>query len=41
MSYANTKMVSAENPSQKIGKTGDVKVGTAGFKKGGMVKDMC
>jgi hypothetical protein len=41
MSYANTKMVSAENPSQKIGKTGDVKVGTAGFKKGGSVKEMC
>jgi len=41
MPYANTMMHSAEKPPQRLGKSGDVKVGTAGYKKGGMVKDMC
>jgi len=40
-SYANTKMMTAENLRQKLGKSGDVKIGAAGYKKGGMVKDMC
>jgi len=41
MPYANTMMHSAERPPQRLGKSGDVKVGTAGYKKGGSVKDMC
>jgi len=39
--YANTKMMTAENLRQKLGKSGDVKIGAAGYKKGGRVKDMC
>jgi len=41
MPYANTMMHSAESRPQRLGKSGDVKVGTAGYKKGGSVKDMC
>lgn len=41
MPYANTMMHSAEKRPQRLGKSGDVKVGTAGYKKGGTVKDMC
>lgn len=39
--FANTMMHSADNPPNRLGKSGSVKPGQGGYKNGGRVKEMC